>query len=61
MFSMSSFRLDGRVALVTGAGQGLGSAVAEAYAQAKAHSSPKAEGYMPDYATGFKSGGIATL
>ena len=38
-----------------------GKSHAEAYAQAKAHSSPKAEGYMPDYATGFKSGGIATL
>lgn len=38
-----------------------GKSHAEAYAQAMAQGLPKAEGYKPDYATGFKSGGIATL
>jgi NAD(P)-dependent dehydrogenase (short-subunit alcohol dehydrogenase family) len=35
-FSMNSFRLDGRVALITGAGQGLGASIAVAYAKAGA-------------------------
>ena len=33
---MNSFRLDGRVALITGAGQGLGASIAVAYAKAGA-------------------------
>ena len=35
-FSMNSFRLDGRVALITGAGRGLGASIAVAYAKAGA-------------------------
>ena len=38
-----------------------GKSHAEALAQALAQKLPKPEGYMPDYVTGFRSGGIATF
>jgi len=61
---MTSFRLDGRVALVTGAGQGLGASISIAYAKAGA---PvvllgRTESYLKDTADAIrKAGGEASL
>jgi len=61
---MTSFRLDGRVALVTGAGQGLGASVSIAYAEAGASVVllGRTESYLEDTADAIrKAGGEASL
>jgi NAD(P)-dependent dehydrogenase (short-subunit alcohol dehydrogenase family) len=63
-FSMTSFRLDGRVALVTGAGQGLGASISIAYAEAGASVVllGRTESYLKDTADAIrKAGGEASL
>lgn len=63
-FSMTSFRLDGRVALVTGAGQGLGASISIAYAKAGASVVllGRTESYLKDTADAIrKAGGEASL
>jgi len=63
-FSMTSFRLDGRVALVTGAGQGLGASISIAYAEAGASVVllGRTESYLEDTADAIrKAGGEASL
>lgn len=63
-FSMTSFRLDGRVALVTGAGQGLGASISIAYANAGASVVllGRTESYLKDTADAIrKAGGEASL
>ena len=61
---MTSFRLDGRVALVTGAGQGLGASISIAYAEAGASVVllGRTESYLKDTADAIrKAGGEASL
>lgn len=61
---MTSFRLDGRVALVTGAGQGLGASISIAYAKAGASVVllGRTESYLKDTADAIrKAGGEASL
>ena len=61
---MTSFRLDGRVALVTGAGQGLGASISIAYAKAGASVVllGRTESYLEDTADAIrKAGGEASL
>lgn len=61
---MTSFRLDGRVALVTGAGQGLGASISIAYANAGASVVllGRTESYLKDTADAIrKAGGEASL
>lgn len=61
---MTSFRLDGRVALVTGAGQGLGASISIAYAEAGASVVllGRTESYLEDTADAIrKAGGEASL
>ena len=61
---MTSFRLDGRVALVTGAGQGLGASISIAYAKAGASVVllGRTESYLKDTANAIrKAGGEASL
>lgn len=61
---MTSFRLDGRVALVTGAGQGLGASISIAYAEAGASVVllGRTERYLKDTADAIrKAGGEASL
>lgn len=61
---MTSFRLDGRVALVTGAGQGLGASISIAYAEAGASVVllGRTESYLKDTADAIrKAGGEVSL
>ena len=61
---MTSFRLDGRVALVTGAGQGLGASISIAYAEAGASVVllGRTESYLEDTADAIRNaGGEASL